>query len=45
MDVKHVSSVTFYHLSSRCLPNGMKTNVKINTCKIPQCCFLFVHCP
>jgi len=31
MDVKHVSNVTFYHLSNRCLPNVMKINVKINT--------------
>jgi len=28
--VKHVSNVTFYHLSNRCLPNIMKINVKIN---------------
>jgi len=33
MHVKHVSNVTFYHLSNRCLPNVMKihVNVKINT--------------
>ena len=31
MHVKHVSSVTFYHLSNRCLPNIIKINVKINT--------------
>jgi len=31
MHVKHVSSVTFYHLSNRCLPNVMKINAKINT--------------
>jgi len=30
MHVKHVSSVTFYHLPSRCLPNVLKINVKIN---------------
>ena len=29
--VKHVSNVTFYHLSNRCLPNVMKRNVKIKT--------------
>jgi len=31
MHVKHMSNVTFYHLSNRCLPNVMKINVKINT--------------
>jgi len=31
MHVKHVSYVTFYHLSNRCLPNVLKINVKINT--------------
>ena len=31
MHVKHVSNVTFYHLSNRYLPNVMKINVKINT--------------
>jgi len=31
MHVKHVSNVTFYHLSNRCLPNVMKINAKINT--------------
>jgi len=31
MHVKHVSSVTFYYLSNKCLPNVMKINVKINT--------------
>jgi len=29
--VKHVSNVTFYHLSSRCLPHVMKISAKINT--------------
>ena len=29
--VKHISNVTFYNLSNRCLPNVMKINVKINT--------------
>jgi len=29
--VKHVSSVIFYHLSNRYLPNVMKINAKINT--------------
>ena len=24
--VKHISNVTFYHLSNRCLPNAMKIN-------------------
>jgi len=31
MHVKHVSDVTFYHLSNMCLPNIMKINVEINT--------------
>ena len=31
MHVKHVSNLTFYHLSNRCLPNVMKINVKINS--------------
>jgi len=31
MHVKHVSNVTFYHLSNRCLPNAMKINAKIST--------------
>ena len=31
MHVKHVLSVTFYHLCNKCLPNVMKINVKINT--------------
>jgi len=31
MHVKHVSNVTFYHLSNRCLPNVIKINVKINS--------------
>jgi len=31
MHVKHVSSVTFYHLSDRYLPNVMKISAKINT--------------
>ena len=30
MHVKHVSNVTFYHLSNSCQPNIMKINVKIN---------------
>jgi len=33
MDVKHVSSVIFYHLSNRYLPNVMKISAKINTAK------------
>ena len=33
MHVKHVSNVTFYHLSNRYLPNGMKISAKINTAK------------
>jgi len=28
---KHVSNVTFYHLSDRCLADVLKINVKINT--------------
>jgi len=31
MHAKHVSSVTFYHLSNRCLPNVMKISAKIST--------------
>ena len=31
MHAKHVSNVTFYHLSNRCLPNVVKISVKINT--------------
>jgi len=31
MHVKHVSSVIFYHLSNRYLPNVMKISAKINT--------------
>ena len=31
MHVKHVSIVTFYHLSNRCLPNVRKISAKINT--------------
>jgi len=31
MHVKHVSSVTFYHLSNIYLPNAMKINPKIDT--------------
>jgi len=31
VNVKHVSNVTFYHLSNRCLSNVMKINVEINT--------------
>jgi len=45
MHVKHISNVTFYHLSNRCLPNVIKINAKINTMKIPTFCFLFVQCP
>jgi len=30
MHVKHISNVTFYHQSNRCLPNVLKINVKIN---------------
>ena len=43
MHVKHVLSVTFYHLSNRYLPNVMKINVKINTMQntniFPFCSF------
>ena len=31
MHVKHVSSVIFYHLSNRYLPDVMKISAKINT--------------
>jgi len=31
MHIKHVSNVTFYYLSNRCLPNIMKITAKINT--------------
>jgi len=30
MHVKHVSNVTYYHLSNRYLPNDMKISTKIN---------------
>jgi len=33
MHVKHVSSVTFYHLCNRYLSNVMKISEKINTMK------------
>jgi len=42
MHVKHVSNVTFYHLSNRYLPNIMKINVKINTMQNTTI-LLFVH--
>jgi len=29
--VKHVSNVSFYHLSNRCLPSVMKISAKIDT--------------
>jgi len=31
MHVKHVSNVTFYHLSNRYMSNVMKISAKINT--------------
>jgi len=31
MHLKHVSSVTFYHMSNRYLPNVMQISAKINT--------------
>ena len=31
MHVKHVSIVSFYHVSNSCLPNVMKISAKINT--------------
>jgi len=31
MHIKHVSNVTFYHLSNRYLSNVMKISAKINT--------------
>jgi len=31
MHVKHVSDVTYYYLSKKCLLNVLKINVKINT--------------
>jgi len=43
--VKHVSSVTFYHLSDRYLPNVMKISAKINTIRMSTFYFLFVYCP
>jgi len=42
----HVSILTFYHLSNRCLPNVTKISAKINTMQnINILFFLFVHCP
>ena len=41
---KHVSNVTFYHLSNRCLPNVLKINVKINTMQNTNI-LLFVRSP
>ena len=42
MHIKHVSNVTFYHFSNRCLPNVMKINVKINAMQDTNI-LLFVH--
>jgi len=42
MHIKHVSNVTFYHPSNRCLPNVMKIYVKINTMQNTNI-LLFVH--
>jgi len=44
MHAKHVSNVTFYHLSNRCLPNVLKINVKINTMQNTNI-LLFVRSP
>jgi len=43
MHVKHVSNVTFYHLSNRYMSNVMKISAKL--CKISTFYFLFVYCP
>jgi len=40
--VKHVSNVTFYHLSNRYLPDVMKICAKINTMQNINI-LLFVH--
>jgi len=42
MQVKHVSSVIFYHLSNRYLPNVMKISAKINSMQNINI-LLFVH--
>jgi len=44
MHIKHVSNVTFYHLSNSCLPNVIKINVKINAMQNTNI-LLFVHLP
>jgi len=45
MHIKHVSSVTFYQLSNRCLQNVMKISPKIDTIQNTNI-LLFVHyCP
>jgi len=45
MHVKHVSSVTFYHLFNRYLSNVMKTIAKINTMQNINVLIFFVYCP
>jgi len=42
MHIKHVSNVSFYHLSNRCLANVMKINVKINAMQNTDI-LIFVH--
>jgi len=42
MHVKHVSNVTFYHLSNRYLQNVMKLSAKINTMQNINI-FLFIY--
>ena len=45
MHVKHVSNVTFYHLSNRCLPNVIKISVKINTMQNTNILLFVIYCP
>jgi len=42
MQVKHVSSVTFYHLSKRYVSNVVKISAEINTMQNSNI-LLFVH--
>ena len=43
MHIKHVSNVTFYHLSNRCPPNIMKITVKINAMQNTNILLFFVR--
>jgi len=43
MHVKHFSSVTFYYLSNRYLPNVMKISAKINTMQNINILLIFTY--